>query len=82
MSQCWMLEPKSRPSFRQILNKLDLLLEDGRSSLTYIRTSMTQTLMAHSPGVSRELGGSVVECLTGDRKARGSSLTGVTVLCP
>ena len=27
-------------------------------------------------------GGSVVECLTQDRRAAGSSLTGVTVLCP
>ena len=30
----------------------------------------------------REHSGSVVECLTGDRGAAGSSLTGVTVLCP
>ena len=28
------------------------------------------------------LGGSVVECLTRDRRAVGSSLTGVIVLCP
>ncbi|XP_052245436.1 mitogen-activated protein kinase kinase kinase 20-like isoform X4 [Dreissena polymorpha] len=28
MTQCWELEPKSRPSFRQILNKLDIILED------------------------------------------------------
>ena len=27
-------------------------------------------------------GSSVVECLTGDRGAAGSCLTGVTVLCP
>ena len=31
---------------------------------------------------SRERSGSVVECLTRDRGAAGSSLTGVTVLCP
>ena len=30
----------------------------------------------------RERSGSVVECLTRDRGAAGSSLTGVTVLCP
>ena len=30
----------------------------------------------------RESSGSVVECLTRDRGAAGSSLTGVTVLCP
>ena len=29
----------------------------------------------------REHSGSVVECLTGDREAAGSSLTGVTALC-
>ncbi|XP_052791423.1 mitogen-activated protein kinase kinase kinase 20-like [Mya arenaria] len=28
MHQCWELEPKRRPSFRQILNKLDVILED------------------------------------------------------
>ena len=30
----------------------------------------------------REHSGSVVKCLTQDRGAAGSSLTGVTVLCP
>ena len=30
----------------------------------------------------RERSGSVVECLTQDRRAVGSSLTGVTALCP
>ena len=30
----------------------------------------------------REPSGSVVECLTRDRGAAGSSLTGVTALCP
>ena len=30
----------------------------------------------------RECSGSVVECLTQDRGATGSSLTGVTALCP
>ena len=30
----------------------------------------------------RERNGSVVECLTRDRGAAGSSLTGVTVSCP
>ena len=29
-----------------------------------------------------ECSGSVVECLTQDRRAAGSSLTGVTALCP
>ena len=30
----------------------------------------------------RERSGSVVECLTRGRRAAGSSLTGVTALCP
>ena len=30
----------------------------------------------------RERSGSVEECLTRDRRAAGSSLTGVTALCP
>ena len=33
-------------------------------------------------GTCSERSGSVVECLTRDRRAAGSSLTGVTVLCP
>ena len=33
-------------------------------------------------GAYKECSGSVVECLTGDRGAAGSSLTGVTVLFP
>ena len=32
--------------------------------------------------VFRECSGSVVECLSGDRGAMGSSLTGITALCP
>ena len=32
--------------------------------------------------LNRESSGSVVECLTRDRRVLGSSLTGVTVLCP
>ena len=32
--------------------------------------------------LNRVRSGSVVECLTRDRRAAGSSLTGVTALCP
>ena len=32
--------------------------------------------------VLRERSGSAVECLTRDRRAAGSSLTGVTAMCP
>ena len=35
-----------------------------------------------SSTTERERSGSVVECLTRDRRAAGSSLTGVTALCP
>ena len=37
---------------------------------------------AHPHSLIRERSGSVVECLTRDRRAAGSSLTGVTALCP
>ena len=41
------------------------------------------TLKIFGPSAGpREGSGSVVECLTGDQEATGSSLTGVTVLCP
>ena len=33
-------------------------------------------------GIMREHSGLVVECLTRDRGVVGSSLTGITVLCP
>ena len=33
-------------------------------------------------GLLRERSGSVIECLTRDRGAVGSSLTGITALCP
>ena len=38
----------------------------------------------YSPAATqtRERSGSVVECLTRDRRAAGSSLIGVTALCP
>ena len=37
---------------------------------------------ASQTAIIRERSGSVVECLTRDRRAAGSSLTGVTALCP
>ena len=39
-------------------------------------------LNLHKYKKSRECSGSVVECLTQDRRAAGSSLTGITALCP
>ena len=41
--------------------------------------SYVDNLDKYQPG-DRERNGSVVECLTGDRRAAGSSLTGVTAL--
>ena len=43
----------------------------------YIRINHTVTSLLH-----RECSGSVVECLTRDRGGAGSSLNGVTALCP
>ena len=45
---------------------------------------MTQPAVEQSTvtGLIWERSGSVVECLTQDREAAGSSLTSVTVLCP
>ena len=37
---------------------------------------------SHRQGSNGERSGSVVECLARDRRAAGSSLTGVTALCP
>ena len=37
-------------------------------------------LLVNTP--EREPSGSLVECLTRDRRVAGSSLTGVTALCP
>ena len=46
----------------------------AKSSDKNFHVNITEFLMEHS--------GSVVECLTRDRGAAGSSLTGVSVLCP
>ena len=40
------------------------------------------TVCQDKTNLPRESSGSVVECLTRDRRAAGSSLTGVTGLCP
>ena len=41
-----------------------------------------QLIVCRSIEPYRERSGSVVECLTPDKGAAGSSLTGVTALCP
>ena len=56
----------------------ELLLDDN--GIAHINIHINDTVRVK--GFSRERSGSVVECLTGDRGAAGSSLTGVTALCP
>ena len=51
------------------------LFEKGTIPIIYIPLRL---ILRHD----RERSGSVVECLTRDRRAVGSSLTGVTALCP
>ena len=46
------------------------------------RISGVMTIIINPDPANRERSGSVVECLARDRGAVGSSLTGVTVLCP
>ena len=48
-----------------------------RSGFSFIRHDHI-----HLDRIVNERSGSVVECLTRDRGAAGSSLTGVTALCP
>ena len=62
--------------FFPVLLKFLLMLILCKSNNSYIFPLGTKTT------VLRERSGSVVECLTRDRRATGSSLTGVTVLCP
>ena len=45
----------------------------------YLHSVLHQHFLYHM--YIRERSGSVVECLTGDREAASSSLTGVTALC-
>ena len=45
------------------------------------KISSSQRYLSHQT-LARECIGSVVECLTRDRSATGSSLIGVTALCP
>ena len=44
--------------------------------------TLNPLLSTGSTKEGRERSGSVVECLTRDRKAAGSSLTDVTAVCP
>ena len=48
----------------------------------YVYSYQHSRVHQHASRERRERSGSVVECLTRDRRAAGSSLTGVTVLCP
>ena len=48
--------------------------------IIYIKNRPLQNQKAGDLGIWRERNGSVVECLTRDRRVAGSSLTDVTVL--
>ena len=48
----------------------------------HVAAHLTTQLCKWIIALSRECSGSVVECLTQDRRAAGSSLTVVTALCP
>ena len=52
------------------------------SALNRCNKHNKQTRFSGQNIVDRECSGSAVECLTRDRGAEGSSLTGVSALCP
>ena len=68
-----------RPISFQISNtdSADPCVINATNQIQIINTDSAEVL-----SVQPVLGSSVVECLTRDRRAEGSSLTGVTALCP
>ena len=52
------------------------------SKFQYTQCIGSRSIKLRSISRGRERSGSVVECLTRDQRAAGSSLTGVTALCP
>ena len=70
---CWVRNPKYRDSsvWKLYICLFDLIL--------YVHSTIFQLCGTVLPGFW-ERSGSVVECLTRDRRAAGSSLTGVTTL--
>ena len=68
--------------------RYDPTLADLTSNFFVLCTNVKVSLYNYSQWVEpsmnihREHNGSVVECLPRDREAAGSSLTGVTALCP
>ena len=86
-----LLQTDSRNSELQIHYKVRNIVHKSQFSCFSTKThyefssgeSQTEGLgSASQHTVHGELSGSVVECLTWDRRAAGSSLTGVTALCP
>ena len=67
--------------FGYIKNRIKSFLASSGSCCLWLTFSNSFILKVFSY-VDRERSGSVVECLTRDRRAAGSSLTGVTALCP
>ena len=62
--------------------KSRFIANSSACTTTELSILLTSCLTAIKNHVIRERSGSVVECLTRDRRAAGSSLTGVTALCP
>ena len=71
-----MLPRKLNAKAKMLHGKDHFILEDDH----YICLMHVLPLTNHI--LKRERSGSVVESLTRDREAAGSSLTGITVLCP
>ena len=68
----------SSGTFSVLAGEYDLMSEEGTEQEIQVAT----VIVVRGNEPRRERSGSVVECLTRDRGAPGSSLTGVTALCP
>ena len=68
--------------FKIILALIIVLLDSKNEDPFKIESTRVVTILLPLSVYGMERSGSVVECLTQDRGAAGSSLTGITVLCP
>ena len=59
-----------------------IFLSHPHTNYGFFFLSSIESVFTFFKKAPRERSGSVVECLTRDRRAVGSSLTGVTALCP
>ena len=60
-------------------NSVQKLRAKNRSSVS--QSSQSRTVSLYATWIHRERSGSVVECLSWDRRVAGSSFTGITSLC-